>query len=167
MPPAKYPRKGLTLIEVLIVVAIIAMLSTFVFAVIFPVQRKARDVRRKAEISQMGRFLATGCYTPQAGDGEYDLVTVVDELREKHPRYANTLTQIPRDPLKGTNSESFYRYIVSSTTKKCTLYANLETADEKVTLPDVSSPSAGGGIGVFEASTTGWNGTAKYFQFSN
>lgn len=161
-------RRGFTLIEVLIVTAILAVLATIVILALRPARESARDVRRKAEINQIGRFVTLGCPVPNAGDGDYDLLPLVEELKASRPQISNFITQIPRDPLKGTDSESFYRYVVDSSglNKKCAVYANLENDSERVTLPGVSVPGSGG-TGVFEGATEGWNGTNKYFQVSS
>ena len=45
-------KKGFTLIEMLIVVAIVAILSTFVLVGLGPVQRGARDARRVSDLRQ-------------------------------------------------------------------------------------------------------------------
>jgi hypothetical protein len=50
---------------------------------------------------------------------------------------------------------------------KCAVYANLENQDEAVTLLNISTPTPGGGTGVLEATSAGWNDSSKYFQVSN
>ena len=161
-------RSGFTLLELLLIVAIVAILAAVVIAILFPSLQKTRDARRKAEISEIGKLLTAGCYVPDAGAGEYDLLIVLGELQNKYPQYQQWFSQVPRDPKSGTESESFYRYSVSTTTgRKCAVYANLENENEKVTLQHLSAPTPGGGTGVFEATSTGWNGSGKYFQFSN
>lgn len=162
-------NRGFTLIEVLIVTAILAILAAIVMLALRPARERARDVRRKAEISQIGRFVALGCPVTNAGDGDYDLMPLVEELKISRPQISNFITQIPRDPLKGADTESFYRYVVDSSmpnNKRCAVYANLENDSEKVTLPGVSAPGSGG-TGVFQGTTQGWNGSDKYFQYSN
>ncbi|MEK7507709.1 MAG: prepilin-type N-terminal cleavage/methylation domain-containing protein [Patescibacteria group bacterium] len=159
-------RIGYTLIEILIVIAIVAILAVVTFVILSPAIKTARDARRKAEISQIGRFLVLRCYVPDAGEGDYDLVPLVAELKEKYPQFANLVSQTPRDPSKGSTSESFYRYIVNGTAKKCSIYANLEDRSEPVTLSNISVPTAGGGTGVWQGEA-GWNNSDKYFQFSN
>ena len=159
-------KTGFTLLEILIVIAIIAVLATITFLDISPAIKNTRDKRRKLEITQIGRFLVTRCYVPDAGAGEYDLATLVTELKAKYPQYANVLAQTPRDPSRGTAEESFYRYVVNGTTKKCALYANLEDNGAHVTIPEISAPTPGSGTGVFEGAS-GWNNSNKYFQFSN
>jgi hypothetical protein len=102
---------------------------------------------------------------PTAGVGEYDISDLTAELMVKYPQYATQLTNIPRDPSIGTQTESHYRYIVSAG-GKCALYANLEKADTPVTL-SLTAPTAGGGTGVLQGTTGGPNGSNKYFQVSN
>lgn len=157
---------GFTFIEVIVVIAIIGVLATIVLVTFSGVQRKARDARRKTEISQIGKFLTLSCYLPDEGEGEYDLVPLVEEIVAKYPQYVKYLSNIPKDPKTGTDIESKYIYIISAADKKCALYANLENINELVTL-SITEATPGGGIGVFKAETSGWNGTLLYFQYSN
>lgn len=161
------PRGGFTLIEIIIVIVIIGILATVTLLALAPTQKSANDARRKIEISQIGRLLTVNCYVPDAGEGDYDLLQIVSELKAKYPNYSNFVSQTPRDPSKGSPTESFYRYTVDTIRKKCAVYANLQTEGEMVTLPDLSLPTPGGGTGVLQAGTPGWNGTTKYFQISN
>lgn len=158
--------RGFSLIELLVTLAIIGVLTTIVFAFVLPSRNKARDARRKSDLAQIGRFLAMSCYMPDAGPGDYDLAQIAAEVIQKNPSYANYIKNVPRDPAKGTEAQSFYHYQVSAD-KKCVLYANLEYAEERVTLPQFTTPTPGGGQGVLETTAQGWNGTTKYFQFSN
>jgi prepilin-type N-terminal cleavage/methylation domain-containing protein len=162
-------RKGFTIIEVLIVIAIIAILATVTFIYLAPTRKTARDARRKVEVSQIGRLLTLGCYVPNAGEGDYDLASIINELGVKYPQFGAYLNNIPRDPLSGTDSASFYRYAVINTTpsRKCAVYANLENEGEAVTNANVTYPGPGGGTGVVQATSTGWNGSTKYFEFTN
>lgn len=160
------PRHGFTLIELLITIAIIAILAAVVGVMMYPNYQKARDARRKIEIQEAGKLLVPSCYIPNAGPGDYDLQDVAVELAAKNPRYASALSQVPRDPAKGTDTQSFYRYAVNAS-RRCALYANLENEDDLVTLPGTLSPAPGGGTGVLQATSTGWNGSTKYYEFSN
>ena len=166
--PGKYDckrRSGFTLIEILITIGIVALLSAVVFLYTAGFISKARDSKRKAEISEFGRALLISCYIPDAGPGIYALGQLYPELIVKYPQISNYMAQIPHDP-NGNNSTTLYMYSVNAD-KKCALYANLENNSEPVTLPEVSAPGPGGGTGVLDAGTNGWNGSSKYFQVVN
>ena len=159
-------KKGFTLIETLVVMAIIGILVSVIITSLIGARDKARDVKRKAEISQIGRFLVMSCYAPDAGDGDYDLMPIAQELLSKNPQYSQYLKMIPKDPKSGTDTESGYRYIVADSGTKCAIYANLENENEQITLNiTVSTPK--GGTGVFRVSDNGPNGTPLYYQYSN
>ncbi len=49
----KQERKGFTLIEILIVVAIIAILASVVLVGLAPTQREGRDARRISDLAQV------------------------------------------------------------------------------------------------------------------
>lgn len=163
----KRAKSGFTLIELLVVIAIIGLLATASMVFFTPALKKGRDAKRKNDLAQIGRFLSLSCYLPDAGDGEYDLANLLQEFKTKNPQAAGFLSQTPKDPSKGNATQSYYFYQVTDNGKKCALYANLENGAELVNLPSLSLPTPGGGTGVLEANTVGWNGTNKYFQFSN
>ena len=157
---------GFTLVEILVVITIIGIMSSIILVFLFIPRAKARDAKRKTEISQIGRFLTMSCYLPDSGEGEYDLVPLANEIISKYPQYGEFLSEIPRDPKTGTEAESKYIYIVDANGKKCALYANLENSNEPVTLT-ITVPTPGGGKGVLKADSPGWNGTDIYYQYSN
>ena len=155
--------KGFTLLETLVVIAIIGLIGSVVFVSLNNARRKGADAKRKIEISQIARFFSISCYIPNAGPGEYDIIELVPELITQYPQYAEYANRIPKDPRSGTDTESKYIYTVN-TVGKCAIFANLENENELVTLPTLTYPTAGGGTGVLEATSSGWNGTHKYFQ---
>ena len=163
----KYLKKqGFTLIETLIVIAIIGILASIVLVSLSSVQGRARDARRKVEINQLGKFLTLSCYLPDGGAGEYDLIPLSQEILSKNPQYSQYLSEVPKDPKAGTETEAKYIYTVNADGTKCALYANLENAGEPVTL-SIIAPTPGGGTGVLRAASSGWNGTPLYLQVSN
>jgi prepilin-type N-terminal cleavage/methylation domain-containing protein len=159
-------HRAFTLIETLVVISIIGILATTIITSLLGARDKARDVKRKAEISQIGRFLVMSCYAPDAGDGDYDLMPIAQELLNKNPQYSQYLKMIPKDPKSGSDTESGYRYIVSDNGTKCAIYANLENENEPITL-SITIPTPKGGTGVFRAANNGPNGTQLYYQYSN
>ena len=161
-------RRGFTLIEMLVVTAIIGVIATLSVVALAGAARQARDVKRKTSVNQIGRFLASGsCYVPDSGAGDYDVGALIPEVAAKFPQFAQILTSIPKDPKGGTDAATKYRYVVTADATACAVYANLENDKEPVTITGVTAPTPGRGTGVLDAATTGPNGTTKYFQASN
>ena len=160
-------QKGYTLLEIIIVIVIIATLTTIAIVTLSNVRKKARDTKRKHDVAYLGRFMSASCYLPNGGAGEYDLSDLVAELKTVNPKYAQYLKQVPMDPRTGTIIQTNYVYTVTSDGKHCALYANLENEEEKITLENLSDPTPGGGPGVLQGSSVGVNDTNIYYQYSS
>ena len=156
---------GFTLIEVMVTIVIIGLLAVASVVFLTPLRAKARDTKRIYELSQIGRFFSLNCYLPDSGAGVYDVADLIKNFKSDN-RYQGFFGTKFADPKSGNANRSNYTYIVTSE-KKCVLYANLENAKEKITLPDIDTPTPGGGTGVFASSTEGVNGTTIYYQVSN
>lgn len=111
--------KGLSLIEILVVISIIGLLLFFVTPPIIAQLQKARDGRRKLDINLIQKNLeeyydSTGCYP--------------ERLLECGKSMQNILSAVPCDP----KAQSFYPYI--TTGENCSpyfkIYAKLERNDD-------------------------------------
>ena len=160
-------NKGFSLIEILVVIAVVGTLIGIATISLGASREKTRDTIRKSDLAQIGRFFALSCYLPEAGGGEYDLNDIINDLLIRHPELEKFLPARPiADPISATEIESMYKYIVTSDGEHCVLYASLENKTEPITLPDITAPTYGGKTGVFEAMEEGWNGSKKYYQIS-
>ena len=160
-------KKGFSLIEIAITIGIIGLLATIVLANTIFARDKARDTKRIADLSQIGRFLTISCYQPSGGETSMDLADLAAELVAANPQYSQYLSSVPQDPSTGTPSQTNYTYIVTPDGDSCALYANLEVESTEVTLFSLTDPAPGGGQGVLQGSSVGPNGTNLYFQYSN
>jgi len=160
-------RAGFSLMELLVVIGIISILATLGIVFFGSVRYEARDTKRKADLSQIGKFLTLSCILPIAGAGEYDLTDLAIELKVRYPQYDKFMKNVPKDPKTGTDQQSNYKYIVDSSGNKCALFANLENKDEPITITDITLPTPGRGTGVLQSQSIGFNGTNKFFQYSN
>ncbi|MFH0950902.1 MAG: type II secretion system protein [bacterium] len=156
---------GFTLVEMLIVLAIIGVLASIVVVAVGGLPKKARDTKRLTAIRSLSRVLDMGCYLPQAGAGDYDLAQIFSEWKGQNPDYAKYIIQLPQDPKTGNPAQTNYRYTVTAD-KHCVLYANLENDQAVVDLPQLTEPTPASGVGILQAGSEGWNGSNKYYQYS-
>lgn len=151
-------RKGFTLIELILVAAIVGIFATAILAVVNPSQQvlKANDGRRKSDLNQIQRGLEAyyqdnGRY-PQASSQKIYTTQTINWGTSWQP-YMNVL---PKDP---TSSRS-YIYYVSSDGQSYVVYASLErgTVDPQA----CNGGSACNTIGTFGISPTACGGTCNY-----
>lgn len=174
-------RLGFTMIELIIVIALIGVLAGFILAVIDPIAqfKKANDGRRKADLAQIQRSLETYYqdnrqYPPNPGMGTYpgtspcprnaykivDLAGLVVEWGSPFRPYMNL---IPEDP----DSSKKYVYIADCGGQAYWLYASLERGNDSQlcdlgsacvnVMANGAAPNACGGIcnyGVSSANTS-------------
>lgn len=159
-------RRGFTLVELLVAIAIIGILASLVAIAAAPALRKSRDAKRQQAVALLGRFLAGGnCFVPAAGSGDYDLGELAAEIQGRYPQAASL--SWPHDPRGGTDQATGYRYAVSADASLCAVYANLEDTRAAVTIKDAAGPGLAHGSGVVRGTADGRNGTDLFFQVSN
>jgi len=105
--PSRHSSPGFTLLELLVVISIIGLLSSFLVASLSQARAKARDTRRKAELRSMqtalelyfndnnGYPVAPGWLSSEPGDGP---PAPGDYIPGLVPAY---MARLPRDPLGG------------------------------------------------------------------
>ncbi|OGZ00567.1 MAG: hypothetical protein A2946_02350 [Candidatus Liptonbacteria bacterium RIFCSPLOWO2_01_FULL_53_13] len=127
-------QKGFTLIEMLIVIAIVGILSSLVLVGLGPVQRQGRDARRISDLRQV----QTALELYYAKNGNYPRVTTWQSLKDELTRTEGGgigVKKIPDDPTSGR----FYKYGVSADGGSYTLGAELEDVNN----PNLDSSSHG------------------------
>lgn len=104
----KNNRKGFTLIEMLVVVAIIGLLSSVVVVGVGGAREKARDTKRIADVRQIQTYLET----------EYNV---------GYPVSIRDVSSLPKDPSTGSS----YAYCVTVNSLTYVLGADLENAKNR------------------------------------
>lgn len=147
-------ERGFTLIEMLVVIAIISILigigiNTFTIA-----QQKARDVRRKADIHALqtafeARNLDTGFYTPggaanwgsTVADGSWG-ADGTNPNSLKNIFTPNYISEIPRDPIYNTGTDDYYINFTDSP-NGYKISVKLENLNDPDMARQTCSPAAG------------------------
>ncbi len=132
---SKFSRKGFTLIEILIVVAIIAILAGVVLVGLRGAGPQARDARRVADLRQIQNglelfFNKTGSYpaAPGGAGGPLDWAALETALIAANVN----IKSIPKSPRPPE-----YMYGTDSTGTSYVLQATLEEGDSKLTDNDL------------------------------
>lgn len=113
------PKKGFTLVELLVIIAIIAILSVIGVTVFSGVQKNARDAKRRADLDSIrlaleiyksvnGRYPSPTNSVGRSGWGDSDL-NPADYMQNMSSSFAGG--SLPVDPINNsTNYYSYYRY---------------------------------------------------------
>lgn len=130
--------KGFTLVELLVVVAIIGLLASIVFVSLGSSRGDARNARRKADLRQVKTALEL-CYSDASCGGGTDLYPTLGS-GSAFPAMTPYLTQAPIDP----RSDMDYAWItnVGDTQSFCVYTEKLENIT-----PDTFFVISNGGLG--------------------
>ncbi len=144
----KNTRKGFTLIEILIVVAIIAILASVVLVGLGPTQQAGRDARRLSDLHEVQNGLElyynkNGAY-PIPSPASWGSASTAGSLSADLISAGVGITSIPNDPSSGKNY--VYGWGPAATTYE--LAATMESANgsEWVNYSAPTALSAGGGV---------------------
>jgi general secretion pathway protein G len=129
----KKQKQGFTLIEILIVVAIIAILASVVLVGLGPTQQQGRDARRVSDL----REIQTGLELYYNKIGSYPAVTSWDDLTLALTGADIGVTQVPNDPSSGGT----YYYQSFNSAAAYVVGAKLESNSSAFT--GYSAPSVG------------------------
>lgn len=137
----KLRRSGFTLVEILIVISIIAILSTIGLAVFQGAAAKARDSVRKSDLQKVATaleiyFQKNDQYkAPVAGDNDTECQSVNDAFYEI---IAPSSGDAPKDPLTGNFT---YCYFSLNKGQSFRLFAKLENLSDADIIPGCTNPN--------------------------
>jgi type II secretion system protein G len=113
--PTPSTERGFTLVELLVVVAIIGLLSSVVLASVNSMRMKSRDAQRISEIKEVQKALEFyyddhGHYPPGPSHAVCSATARLQVLVDE-----GYLVSVPRDPLGGASEPYCYNYIAQPT----------------------------------------------------
>lgn len=144
-------KKGFTLIELLVVMAILGILVTLGLANYMSSQIKARDVKRKTNLSQIAQSLeiynndkgkyptGTGGLIYGCGAGATQVCNWGTSTFSDTTTDTTYMIRLPADP------SSYTYYYVSNNGKSYQLYAHLENAKDQSILSNITHTTQCGG----------------------
>ncbi len=123
-------KKAFTLVEMLVVVTVIAVLSSMVLVGMGGARAKARDARRTADLHNVRNalelyFAKNGVYPAVSGTG----IAGWNSLRSAITSADIGIYQVPVDPLNNEADKYYYFYVTNSSKTTYVLGAKLEQCD--------------------------------------
>lgn len=164
---------GFTLVELLIVLAILAMLATIGFGQYSTSQTKARDAQRKADVGNIARALEMyyndfGVFpeddggglisVDKDGDGTNDDLEWGESFETDEAIY---MKELPKDPHADNGSEWDYCYDAADDQSSYHLYAVLENEDDSDYVDSYDDTECGAGYTYVIYSSNAAKPTAK------
>lgn len=153
------PRKGFTLIEILIVVGIISILSSVILIGLGPTQRIGRDTRRIVDLRQVQTaldlyFKKCGYYPGQVQSGStcnttFSRITTWAQLTSSIIGSGLGVAQMPNDPTTGVS----YLYGVASDGRGYVIGAVLEDPNNSALRDDIDGTINGVNCGIATSDT--------------
>lgn len=122
-------QKGFTLIELLVVIAIIGLLASIVFVVIGPQRPKARDTKRRSDLSSIAKAMELCKFDSSCGQGEdkYPTTAVGADTVTAIGAY---LPEVPTDPTDSGNYQYTWLANTGSESNYFCVYVDLEESGE-------------------------------------
>jgi type II secretion system protein G len=107
-------NKGFTLIELMVVIAIIAILSGIIITSLTQSKSKSRDAERVSDLNQIQ--LALEQYFDRCGQYPADIYSATPASCSSGVSFADYISKVPKDPSTGNN----YDYAINTTNPSLT-----------------------------------------------